>query len=155
MTAIKRITHRALLLIISLLTLSCAGKRPQNLGVLDEGFTPCPSTPNCVSSDAADVAHNVLSYQFDMKPDQAWQIAREMLLKLPRTRIVKESPGYLHAECESGFFGFVDDFEIHLRADVTAIAVRSASRLGKSDFGVNKNRVEQLRTLLLNKGFVR
>jgi uncharacterized protein (DUF1499 family) len=134
---------------------SCSGTRPLNLGVSDSEFTACPDTPNCVSSDALDVAHKVQPYQFETSPEQAWQLAREMLLKLPRTRIVDESEGYLHAECQSAFFGFVDDVELHLRKDEKTIAVRSASRLGKSDFGVNKKRVEQLRLLLLTAGFIR
>jgi uncharacterized protein (DUF1499 family) len=135
------------------LILSCSGNRPLNLGVFDGVLARCPDKPNCVSSDAIDTAHKVSPYEFDLTADQAWHEAREMLLKLPRTSIVTESPGYLHAECRSAFFGFVDDIELHLRGDQKVIAVRSASRIGTSDFGVNKKRVEQLRTSLLGVGF--
>jgi uncharacterized protein (DUF1499 family) len=64
---------------------------------------------------------------------------------MPRTRIVSLKPDYLHAESSSAVFGFVDDLELHLRPDENIIAIRSASRLGHSDFGVNRNRVEKLR----------
>ena len=74
---------------------------------------------------------------------------------LPRTTIVTESADYLHAECASAFFGFVDDLELHLRPAQNAIAVRSAARLGRSDFGVNRKRVERLRAQLKAQGVAR
>jgi uncharacterized protein (DUF1499 family) len=62
---------------------------------------------------------------------------------------------YLHAECASAVFGFVDDLELQLRASEGRIAVRSASRLGRSDLGVNRRRVEALRSELARQGVVR
>ena len=64
--------------------------------------------------------------------------------QLPRTQIVRLDAGYLHAECRSALMGFVDDLELHLRAGDGTIAVRSASRLGWSDMGVNRQRVHEL-----------
>jgi len=66
-----------------------------------------------------------------------------------------ETDDYLHAECSSAFFGFVDDLELHLRPGQGTIAVRSAARLGHSDFGVNRKRVEKLRSLLTQQGVIR
>jgi uncharacterized protein (DUF1499 family) len=86
---------------------------------------------------------------------EAWRAAREAVAALPRTRIVAESEGYLHAECRSALFRFVDDLELHLRADAGRIAVRSASRVGRSDLGVNRRRVEDLRAALRARGVVR
>jgi uncharacterized protein (DUF1499 family) len=74
--------------------------------------------------------------------------------KLPRTIIARETEGYLHAECRSAFFGFVDDLELFLRADKKTIAVRSAARRGYSDFGVNRKRVENLRWSLRRAGVI-
>jgi uncharacterized protein (DUF1499 family) len=74
---------------------------------------------------------------------------------LPRTKIITVSDDYLYAECSSAVFGFVDDLELHLRSAQNSIAVRSGSRLGKSDFGVNRKRVENLRGLLLRQGVIR
>jgi uncharacterized protein (DUF1499 family) len=85
-------------------------------------------------------------------PEQAWQAARSAVLSLPRTEIVSESDDYLHAECRSAMFGFVDDLELHLRPQSGSIAVRSASRLGYRDFGVNRKRVESLRAALADSG---
>jgi uncharacterized protein (DUF1499 family) len=75
--------------------------------------------------------------------------------ELSRTRIVTETADYLHAECRSALLGFVDDLELHLRPDEGIIAVRSASRLGYSDLGVNRRRVEGLRTSLIERGVLR
>ena len=85
-------------------------------------------------------------------PQQAWAAARESVLALPRTRIVTLRDDYLHAECRSAWLGFVDDLELHLRAGDGVIAVRSASRLGYSDLGVNRARVESLREALARRG---
>ena len=90
-----------------------------------------------------------------MTPKLVWQATREAVLQLPRTKIVTDSDGYLHAECRSAVFGFVDDLELHFRSEEKMIAVRSAARMGSSDFGVNRDRVEQLRTLLKANGFIR
>jgi uncharacterized protein (DUF1499 family) len=68
---------------------------------------------------------------------------------------VNETSGYLHAECRSALLGFVDDLELHLRPSEGVIAVRSASRLGYSDFGVNRRRVEVLRASLISRGMGR
>ena len=135
--------------------LSCAGKRPSNLGVSDNSLAPCPSSPNCVSSDARDRDRQVSPLQLAAAPAEAWRAVREVVLDLPRTRIVKETEDYLHAECRSALFGFIDDLELHLRPAEKIIAIRSASRLGYSDLGVNRSRVEGLRVSLTRRGVIR
>jgi len=134
---------------------SCSGARPATLGIKDGRLRPCPSMPNCVSSDGADLAHAIPSFQLVAPPVEAWRALRAGLESLPRVRIVTVTDDYIHAECSSAFFGFVDDLELHLRASQNIIAVRSASRLGQSDFGVNRKRVENLRGLLTQRGVIR
>ena len=91
-----------------------------------------------------------------MRPaSEIWPEVRTALLKLPRTTIVAEDQPYLHAECRSNVFGFVDDLEIQLQPRERLLAVRSASRSGYYDFGVNRRRVETLRGLLRNRGIIR
>jgi uncharacterized protein (DUF1499 family) len=121
---------------------SCTGKRPSALGISDAGLAPCSSSPNCVSSGAPDGAHRVEAFALSVPPKYAWQVIREAVAALPRTTVVKESANYLHAECTSALFGFVDDLELHLRPSDNMVAIRSASRLGYSDLGVNRRRVE-------------
>ena len=134
---------------------SCSGTRPADLGVKDGHLLPCPASPNCVSSDAPDPAHSVAPFQLVVPLTDGWRAVRAAIDGLPRTKIISSTEDYLHAECSSAVFGFVDDLELHLRRGENSIAVRSAARLGHGDFGVNRKRVEQLRALLLRQGVVR
>ena len=106
---------------------------------------PCPASPNCVSSQAVDSGQQVAPLAFAVRPDEALGRLKQVLLNEPRTTIVTEEGGYLHAEVRSFLFHFVDDVEFTLDADRHVIHVRSASRTGYSDLGVNRRRVERLR----------
>lgn len=145
----------SLVLICALSIISCAGKPPVDLGVTGVNFAPCPKSPNCVSSDSTDNDHKVSPLQLNASSELVWSAAREYLVTQPRTQIISETPDYIHAEFESLIFGFVDDLEIHLRAADGIIAIRSASRSGYSDFGVNRDRVEKMRANLKGQGLVR
>ena len=134
---------------------TCTGKRPTNVGVKDARLAPCPPSPNCVSSDAGDAPHRVSAFELALPAAEAWRIAHAVLAGVPRTKLITETDNYLYAECSSALFGFVDDLELHLRPSQNLIAVRSASRLGHSDFGVNRKRIENLRGLLRERGALR
>lgn len=151
----RTFTLGTVLLIAGLPLLSCSGKPPANIGIADSGLAPCPSSPNCISSDDHDKDHKVAPFQLAKPSVEVWRVARELISGRPRTLIVNETSDYLHAECRSKLFGFVDDLEFHLRPATGIIAVRSAARLGYSDFGVNRRRVESLRADLINRGMVR
>ena len=125
-----------------------AGKPSHTPGITTGRLATCPARPNCVCSDASDPLHAISALKLTTPTDRAWEVARSAVLSLPRTKIVSESDGYLHAECRSAALGFVDDLELHLRPQSDSIAVRSASRLGYRDFGVNRKRVEDLRAAL-------
>ena len=71
-----------------------------------------------------------------------------MVRGTPRTIIVEERDGYIHAEASSAFFGFVDDLELLAKQDTGMIQARSISRLGDSDLGVNSARLDRLKTLI-------
>src|SRR5206468_84351 len=92
-----------------------------------------------------DSRHAVEPLRFTDDPEEAWQRLKAVLASLPRTRIVAATDGYLHAECTSRVFRFVDDLECLLDRDAKLIHVRSASRAGRSDLGVNRRRVEAIR----------
>ena|GEM_PF-553572 len=102
---------------------------------------PCPSTPNCVTTEAADARHSMPPIPYPGTAEAAQARARAALLAEPRTRIVTERPGYLHAEARSRLFRFVDDVEVIV--DGGFIRFRSASRVGRSDLGVNRARMER------------
>ena len=115
----------------------------------------CPDSPNCVSSDAAEPSHHVLPFAIILPAKEAWLQVREAVNDIPRTTITEVTDSYLHAECRSMVFRFVDDLEIELRPGEGIIAVRSASRTGYSDFGVNRSRVERLRSVLQSRRLVK
>ena len=120
-------------------------KKPSGLGATNGRLAPCPSSPNCVSSqaDPTDVPHRVEPFRYDDESEAAWGRLVRLVSSQPRTRVVEVTDRYLHAEVSTAVFRFVDDLEFLLAAD--AIHVRSASRLGRTDFGVNRRRVEALR----------
>ena len=118
-------------------------------------LAPCPDSPNCVSSDAADPPHHVPAFAIIVPASVAWRRVREVVTDMPRTTITAVTDNYLHAECRSAVFRFVDDLELELRPGENIIAVRSASRIGYSDFGVNRSRVERLRSVLQSRGIIK
>ena len=134
--------------------ISCAGTRLADLGLRDGRLSPCGRWPNCVSSDATDPTHAIAPLALRVSAAQGWAALRIAVMELPRTRLVTDTPDYLHAEFSSALLGFVDDVELHLRADDGVIAIRSASRLGFGDLGVNRRRIEALRSMLAQRGVV-
>jgi uncharacterized protein (DUF1499 family) len=123
-----------------------AGDPPLQLGARDGRLAPCPPRPNCVSSEAADPAQRVAPLRYAGDPTAALLRLAEQVRAQPGATIVTQRADYLHAEFASAAFGFVDDVEFRPRAATDTIDVRSGSRLGYSDFGVNRKRVEALRT---------
>jgi uncharacterized protein (DUF1499 family) len=145
----------ATLLAAWLLLCGCAGTAPGHLGSGQARLAPCPPTPNCVCSDATDPEHAIAPLRLAVDANEAWAAVHQQVLALPRTIVAIDDADYLHAESTSATMGYVDDLELQLRPDEAIIAVRSASRLGRSDFGVNRKRVETLRSALVARGIVR
>ena len=129
----------------SLMTLRFFGKRPDDLGVTAGRFMPCPDTPNCVNSQSDSPQHTIPPIPFQGPPADASEKIRRALLKQPRTQIVSDDNNYIHAESRSALLRFVDDIEIYIDAEQHVIHIRSASRVGRSDLGVNRQRVESIR----------
>ena len=117
-------------------------RRPTNLGVTDGRLAPCRPTPNCVCSqaDPSDREHTIAPLKGSLEE------VRKAVETLPRARIVLAHSNYLYAEFRSKLLGYVDDVEFFF--DGAVIQVRSASRLGRRDFGVNRARIEKIRRLL-------
>jgi len=129
-----------------LLTISCTGKRPDNLGVTGDRLTDCPSRPNCVNSQAADEGHFVPEFTYTKSRQAAFDRLKKAVLSCERVTIVEEKEDYLRVEFKSALVRFVDDVEFYFPEE-KVIHVRSASRIGYSDLGVNRKRVEHIRNL--------
>lgn len=124
--------------------------RPAGLGTPDGRLAACPESPNCVHSQATDPRHRVPPLPFAGPPEAALQRLKEQLAQTPGTRLVEEDDLYLAYEFRSRLWRFVDDVEFLADATAQVIHVRSASRIGYSDLGANRRRIEAIR-----RGFVR
>jgi uncharacterized protein (DUF1499 family) len=117
-------------------------KRPENLGVRDGKLAPCKRSPNCVSSQAnpSDREHYIAPLHGTLES------VKNAVRAFPRTTIVKQEKDYRYAEFRTRLLRYVDDVEFFFDGQV--IQVRSCSRLGRRDFGVNRKRVEAIRAQL-------
>ncbi|HEX2831537.1 MAG TPA: DUF1499 domain-containing protein [Thermoanaerobaculia bacterium] len=106
---------------------------------------PCPSSPNCVSTEATDKTHAIAPYRYSGPAGDAMQKLLGILKAMPRTKIVSSDGSMIRAEFKTAWFGFTDD-GIFVADDTTkSIRFRSASRVGRSDLGVNRRRMEAIR----------
>jgi uncharacterized protein (DUF1499 family) len=137
----------ALLLVWSgwLAWLSYIAKTP-DVQLLDGHLRPCPETPNCVSSESVAPQARIEPLRFKGAPQAAWADLESSIHDLGGT-IVERRDGFLWATFTSCIFRFVDDMEFRMEAEAGVIHLRSASRVGRSDLGVNHKRVERLRVL--------
>lgn len=115
-------------------------------------LAPCPERPNCVSSLARDATHRVEPLPLRGSPEQALARLREIIEAMPRTSVDELGERHLKARFRSRIFRFVDDVELVVDAEAGLVHVRSASRLGYSDRGVNRQRVEAIRSRYLAPG---
>jgi len=127
-----------------------SGKRPDNLGVKDGRLATCGRRLNCVSSqaDPADAQRYVAPIPFKGDAQAALSAARQAVERMRRATVIRQEGNYLHAEFRSRLMGFVDDVELMFDERSGVLHVRSASRLGRRDFNVNRERVEALRARL-------
>lgn len=108
-------------------------------------LAPCPETPNCVSSLAEDATHRIEPLPLHGTPEEAIQRLQRIIERMPRAEVTEAGPTWLNATFRSLVFRFVDDLELAVDPDAGVIHVRSAARVGRSDLGVNRRRVETIR----------
>jgi uncharacterized protein (DUF1499 family) len=139
-------------IVFSLFLIGCTGVRPANLGVKDGRLAPCPETPNCVSSQSTDKDHAIAPLSYSSSGSEALADLKKIIQQMKRTRIVTETDDYLYVEFTSALWRFVDDVEFSFDEASKTIHMRSASRLGKSDLGVNRKRIEMIRAAWNSRG---
>lgn len=129
-----------------------SNKLPEGLGLTDGELMPCPSSPNCVSTQASpeDVEHYAepIVYTGDRMKTQL--LIESFILNNGNAHLVSSTLGYVHFEVKSPLVGYIDDVEFYLPAADSVVHVRSASRVGYSDFGTNRERVRQIQSLLVD-----
>ncbi len=122
--------------------LGCAGERPTSLGASDGQLGTCPDSPNCVSSFETRESHQIAPLQTSLAE------LRQALTSLPEAKIISDQAPYIYAEFTSRLMGYVDDVEFLEDTNSGLVHVRSASRLGHSDLGANRKRIESIRGML-------
>ena len=135
-------------LLLIMILWGCSGGPTERQNSNSSGFLDCPDTPNCVSSLAKNPKYRVEPFKLKKDPKTSWDIVKKTVEQLPRTKVVSADNSDIHAECKSMIFRFVDDLTLHLTPSNGIINIRSASRIGYSDLGVNRRRVENLRKKL-------
>lgn len=133
--------RKPLIALIPLLS-ACAGEPPQSIGIQDGRLASCPASPNCVSSYESDEEHSIEPLTASLEQIE------QVLLTLDGTNIVEVGDNYLYAEFTSSLMGYVDDVEFLHDSNSGVTHVRSASRLGYSDLGANRKRIESIREKL-------
>ncbi|WP_320174577.1 DUF1499 domain-containing protein [Maridesulfovibrio sp.] len=142
----KLTTLIVIISVAALFTAAHFSSPPDNLGINGGKLTPCPSSPNCVSTQETGKGHSAQAFKASGSNEQVMKKLRSCIKKMGG-KITSRSGPYLHAEFRSRWFRFVDDLECIYDEAEGKIDVRSAARLGYSDFGVNKKRVDELRRL--------
>ncbi|MDH3715555.1 MAG: DUF1499 domain-containing protein [Gammaproteobacteria bacterium] len=133
----------AVVALLAFAALAVYSRRAPQLGMTDGQLRPCPERPNCVCSEAGTA--NIEPLRLAQSAPLAWERFTGMVAA-SGGRIQQLNNDYLHATFESTYFRFIDDFEARIDYEASVIHVRSASRVGYGDRGVNRNRVEKLRT---------
>lgn len=124
----------------------CGGGPPANAGAGDGQLAPCPDSPNCVSTMATDDEHAIEALAFPGSAEDTMAALAAVVQSMVRTTIISEGPYYLYAEYRTRI-GSVDDVEFLLDEPTRTVHFRSASRVGYSDLGLNRRRMEEFRAL--------
>ena len=122
-----------------------ADRRPKDLGLVNGQLRPDPETPNCVNSQSDNPKYKIAPLRFEGDADTAWQRLQNVIKDDPKATLVTVTADYIHAEYRAGIF--IDDVEFLKSAEEGVIHFRSASRIGRSDLGVNRRRMERVRGL--------
>jgi len=132
--------------LIACFFVACSGTKPTDIGVSNGLFKACPSSPNCVSTqaEANDDKHKMspITYTGDVATAKAKLVG--IINGMERTKITENSATYIHSEFMSKTMKFVDDVEFYFDDTAKVIHFRSASRKGHSDLGVNRKRMEAI-----------
>ncbi len=135
-------------LLMASVAAGCAGKSPAKLGVASGLLAPCPDKPNCVISQGNDEQHFIPPFRYTGTREAAVADLRQIIRVMERAYIIEAGKDYLRVEFVSSHLRFKDDAEFYF-SEPGLIHVRSGSRLGYSDFGKNRKRLERIRRLLI------
>lgn len=143
----------ALFIVIGTLGISACLTRPDDLGLVDGALRPCPTSPNCVRSEAGSSGRaRIEPLEVDGDPKRAFQALVDRLGAQEDVQVAQLDPTYAHLVFTTSLLRFRDDLELRLDEAAGKIHVRSASRVGHSDLGANRARVERIRSEMAPSG---
>lgn len=145
---LRNATFAILLTLTITLILPGTALASSSLGVNNAHLSSCPASNNCVVSQGADAKHAIDPIVYHVDRNAARETLLKVLAVVPRTEVIEQTDNYIHALAKSRIFKFIDDVEFYLPANESVIHMRSASRVGESDLGVNRRRLEQIRLAL-------
>ena len=150
-SAFRKIGILLVVTILALAMLSLTSRRPSNLGGNNGVLSPVPDSPNAVATQTGNASQKMAPIEFGNRSTrQMLQQIIEVVQSMPRTEIIKQTDKYLHVEFRSPVFRFTDDVEFLLDESAKRVHFRSASRVGYSDLGVNRKRMERITQALKN-----
>jgi len=129
----------------------CCSKVPETTGLKDGRLAECPDKPNCVSSMTNNKSHFIEPFSYKGEFNKAKNAIAEAVKSQDRAEIISDNENYIHAEFKSKLFRFTDDVEFLIDDKNKTVHIRSASRVGYSDMGVNRKRMESLRIVFNEK----
>jgi uncharacterized protein (DUF1499 family) len=132
-------------LALALVLTNCAANRLADANGKKGELAACPNKPNCVSSLSDDKGHFIAPLTYEGSMAEANARLLSVLEQMKGIKIVSRTDTTIHAEFTSTIFGFVDDVDFRFDAADRRIDLRSASRVGYTDFGVNRKRIEEIR----------
>jgi uncharacterized protein (DUF1499 family) len=138
------------MLALTFLLTACSTNQTLEANATNDRLSPCPKSPNCVSSLSEDESHYVAPLAYETTLEEAREKLISVINSMKRSEMVTAEVNYIHATFKSALFGFVDDVEFLFDDHRKVIDVRSASRTGYSDLGVNRKRVEEIRQKFVN-----
>jgi len=139
------------MLALTFILTACSTDQTVKTGATNGRLSPCPKSPNCVSSLSEDKSHYVEPLRYKVSQDETREKLISVINSMKRSEIVTAKTNYIHATFKSALFGFVDDVEFSFDDERKIIDVRSASRTGYSDLGVNRRRVEEIRRRFMSR----
>lgn len=138
------------MLALTFLLTACSSNQTIGTEATNDRLSPCPTSPNCVSSLSENKSHYVEPLTYEATLQEAREKVISIIRSMKRSEIVIAEIDYIHVTYRSALFGFVDDVEFSFDDQRKVIDVKSASRTGYSDLGVNRKRVEEIRKRFMN-----
>ena len=139
-------------LIMVVMLASVAGANGKRLGVTKGTLTPCPDSPNCISTQSEHEGHFMKPLPFLQTHEATRQRILSIIKTIERATIVTATESYIHAEFRTALWRFVDDVEFYLDDIARVVHFRSASRVGYYDLGANRRRMKSISDQYLTAG---